>query len=492
VGESTYRLLSLADRGTWRDPAEMPILFGILQKDPPTTFEEKKLSAPAADQALVKALRGKRGQLTKADAVAASGLPTHLVDESLDRLLKEYRSHLAVTEEGELLYSFEPGMVRRGEPTFAERVRAAGRWLARAGMWVFKVWITVTLVAYVVAFLVLLLGAMFGGSDRDRRSSRHGDGGLGWLIWMFTPNWGYGYGYHRDPWGRPIPGPEQRRRIGGRPRKKILQSVYDFVFGPALPAPDKLADEREALAYIRENDGRITATDLVALHGWSYRRAEEEATRLLVDYDGEPEVTEDGVLVYAFPALLKSTDSDASRDWKPTWQKPEKNPKLTDNSPTANWVIGAFAGFNLLVSFFAAGWARAQYGLSGAVWTFFFTVFPLIFFTLFLSVPGLRALAARVGNRRRALRNKRRESIRRILAADGGPLPMTDDLSALALPLEGEPDTTEAGDPVITFARVREEKAAVKRHIAGLDLSKERSLGPVIFGDRILPSKDSD
>jgi len=457
----------------------MPILFGILQTDPPTTFEEKRLSAASADQALVTALRGKRGQLTRADAVAASGLPTHVVDESLERLLKEYRSHLAVTEEGELLYSFEPGLVRRGDPTFGDQVRAAGRWLARAGMWTFKAWITVTLIAYVVAFLVLLIGAMVSGNDRRRSRG----GGFGWVIWFFMPDW-YGHRYRRDPWGRPVPGPDQHRRIGGKPRKKLLQTVYDFVFGPARPLVDPLADEREALAYIRENDGRITATDLVALHGWSYRRAEEEATRLLVDYDGEPEVTDDGVLVYAFPGLLKSTDADSARDWKPCWQKPEQRPALTSNSTTANWVIGAFAGFNVIISFFAAGWARAQYGLAGPTWDFLFTIFPLIFFGLFLSIPGVRALARKVGDRRRATRNKRRETIRAILAADGGPLPLTDDLRALALPLQGDPDATSAGDPIITFPRVRDEKAAVKRHVSslGLDLAKERQIGPVIFG----------
>ncbi len=465
---------------------KMLIFSGILQSDPPTTFEEKRLSATAADQALVKALRGKLGQLTKADAVAASGLPTHVVDESLDRLLKEYQSHLAVTEEGELLYSFEPGLARRGAPTFADRARAAGRRLARAGMWAFKAWITVTLIAYVVAFLVLLLGAMFGGSDRRRSRG----GGFGWLIWFFMPDWGHGYRYRRDPWGRPVPGPEQRRRLAGQPRKKLLQTVYDFVFGPARPAADPLADEREALAYIRENDGRITATDLVALHGWSYRRAEDEATRLLVDYDGEPEVTDDGVLVYAFPGLLKSTDANVARDWKPCWQKPERRPSLTGNSTTANWVIGAFAGFNLILSFFGAGWARAQYGLAGPIWDFLFTIFPLIFFALFLSIPGVRALARKIGDRRRAVRNLRRETIRTILTADGNPLPLTAPLRDLALALEGEPDVNATADPIITFPRVHQEKSAMKRHIAALDLKKERSLGPVIFGDRILGDKE--
>ena len=40
--------------------------------------------------------------------------------------------------------------------------------------------------------------------------------------------------------------------------------------------------------------------------GWDFDRAEEEATRLLADYSGEPEVTDDGVVIYVFKELRKT------------------------------------------------------------------------------------------------------------------------------------------------------------------------------------------
>src|SRR6185295_12507432 len=101
-----------------------------------------------------------------------------------------------VTEDGELLYSFDPSLVRRDHPTLAERARAAGRVMARVGMWGFKAWITVTFVVYIVAFLLLVLGMMFGGDDRRRDRGRGSD--LGWLWWFLLPDWrygGYGGGY---------------------------------------------------------------------------------------------------------------------------------------------------------------------------------------------------------------------------------------------------------------------------------------------------------
>lgn len=478
-----------------------------MDADPRTTLEEKRLAPAAADRALTKALRGRRGRLTKADAVAASGLPTHVVDESLDRLLKRYRSHLAVTEEGELLYEFDPSLRRRDEPTFGERLAAVGRQLARAGMWLFKAWIAVTLVVYVIVFVVLLIGAMFGGRRDDRRGGgwgdHHGHGGghghgMSWMWWLFWPRWGWGggWGHHRhDPWGRPVPPPAGTARRGGKERKPFLQAIYDFVFGPARPAPDSLADEREILELLRARDGRLVATDLVALHGWSYRRAEEEATRLMVDYDGEPEITEEGVIVYAFPGLLRSAEAEApSAERVPrAWERLETRPVLTGNRRGVDLAIAGFAGFNLFASLFAADWARASYGVTGPAWDFALTAFPLAFFALFLAVPALRAVARRLGDAGRERRNRRRRLVKDVLRTRGGPLPDGPGLRDLALALEGEPDFEPgSGAVVYRFHRVAEELAAMERHRAGLDVEAERRLGPVIFGsddegERALP-----
>ncbi len=460
--------------------APAPRLFhsvGVLQNEPLTTIEPKRYSSEGADQALVQALRGKQGRITKADAVAVSGLPAYVVDDSLERLLHRYRSRLEVTDEGELLYSFG-ALVRRDEPTLAERLRAVGHWLARAGMWVFKAWIAVTLVVYVIAFVVLMLAMMF--NDNDRRRDDRG-GGIGWLWWFLLPDWGYP-GYQRDPWGRPIHAPPRRREVGA-PKKKFIYSVFDFVFGPARPPVDKLVDEREILAYLREHDGRITATDLVMLTGWSYRKAEEEVTRLLCDYDGDPEVTDDGVIIYSFPKLLKSADEgDKKALWKPAWEKLEQRPQLSGNKKGTDVLIGAFAGFNLLVSFFAAGWARMRFGLEGPGWDFALTGFPLAFFAIFLAIPLARAGARVLGDRGREARNQRRLAVKKVIDSGGKQLASEPALEPLLVPLEGEPEVGPGGEMLVRFPRVAEERAALAKFLSGVDLASEKRIGKVIFG----------
>ena len=465
---------------SWRTGAICIILIAL-------TTEITRISDQDADAALTKALRGRQGRLTKADAVAVSGLPAYTVDDSLDRLLKRFRSRLEVTEDGELLYSFDPSLRRRGEPTLGDKLRALGRTLVRAGMWLFKAWIAVTLVAYVVLFVALIIAAMFAGDNKRSSSSsrsRSGGDGLGWLIWWMLPDGRYGSGYSTDRYGRRLSNERSTRRFGdGKPKKKFFAGVFDFVFGPARPAEDPRGRDREVLSYLREHDGRMTATDLVTLFGGDYRHAEEEATRLMVEYEGEPEVTDDGVLVYAFPNLLRTAGeaSQALAPWKPLWERTEVRPALTGNSTGLDTAIGAFAGFNLFASFFAANWIQMSLHLHGAAWSFWLTTFPLTFFTIFLGVPLLRALGRKFGDRRRAREKMERELVRRVLDANGAPLPLEPGLLALAIPLEGEPDA-EGEKGIIRFPRPAEERAALAKYLKSVDIGAEKRIGKVIFG----------
>jgi hypothetical protein len=441
-------------------------------------LEEKRLPDHEADQALSQALRGRQGQLTRADAIAASGLPAHVVESSLERLLKRYKSHLAVTEEGELLYAFDPAMRRRDEPSFEERLRAGLRVLSRVGMWLFKAWIAVTLIAYLVLFVLLLLAYLFGSSNQDDRDDRPHTSGLGmsWLWWYLLPDWGFGYRAH-DPFGRPQP----LRRAPGRPKKKLIASVFDFVFGPKPPAEDALKDEREVVAYLRAHQGRLVATDLVRLFGFGYTQAEEEVTRLLVDYEGEPEVTSDGVLVYSFPKLLKSTDDRSESTWRTAWQRLEPRPLLTGNPAGTDTLIGAFAGFNLLASWFAASWAQKTLGLSGPTASLWLTGFPLAFFALFLSIPILRLISRRLADPARVARNRQRQLLEKVLGAKGAPLADAPGMHDLALALEGRIDADEQGARTWSFPRPSHEEKGLAEHLALVDTKAEKQVGAVVF-----------
>src|SRR3569623_3343274 len=117
---------------------------------------------------------------------------------------------------------------------------------------------------------------------------------------------------------------QPRSRLAARgPRTPFYKRVFAFVFGPPQPPADPLRDEKQLVGFIRGLRGRIASVDLVRLMGWSFPRAEQETTRLMAHYGGEPEVTDDGVIVYTFKELRKTTEGGSgAAAGAPRWAWP--------------------------------------------------------------------------------------------------------------------------------------------------------------------------
>lgn len=429
---------------------------------------------------MMEALRGRNGKLTRADAVVVSGLPEDEAERALTALLKKYQSHLSATESGELLYEFDPAFERRDALSWRERAAAVGSRVWKCFTALFKVAIVTTLVAYFAAFMAMMVAMIVA---RSNSSDRDDDGGFGFggLFWF----WGWDLGGGGDVYGR------QRLRPAARgPREPFYKRVFAFVFGPPAPPVDPRADEKQIVGYIRAQRGRIAAVDLVRLMGWTFPRAEREATRLMVDYGGEPEVTEDGVVVYTFKAVRKTAGGVG--EGAPRWasERLETATPLTGNDPGTNALVAGFNGFNLLAPFWIVPAFEARLHVSLASWHFLLWDFPLAFSALFFAVPAGRWLKARVEARRRRVRNDRRRLLGRIFAGGGArPREELAPTPALAALLDRElvafggdiaPEPDARGRILYTFPRIDEEAAAVARVRAAAP-SVERDAGVVVF-----------
>lgn len=411
------------------------------------------LSEPAFRRRVEEALRQAGGPVTLGDVVASTGLPAEQTENLLLDLLDEYRGHLAVDERGNLIYRFPYGLQRPS--TWRERLRqgmqraleVAYRFFKAA----FKVWIMLMLIVYFILFLaltLLLIAMVLSGGSRGSRSRSGAWGGrddfdlsdlLFWWWWMEGGSrrrrWGWGW-----DWGGPAHTPEWRRsrswqrtpRPAASTRSRPLwERIYAFVFGEERPKPDPLAREKEALAYLRERAGRLTTADLIALFGMSLQEAEEFATRLMVAYNGDVEVSENGSLIYTFdsimPSLLQGRVEARRRrypwlevpqgfGWRYWWEKREK-PEPFDENPqgTDSWLI-FFNLFNLAwSSAFAFGSAFAWLGWEGGtLLSFLLGWFPFTFSVLFFLIPSLRWMALQRENRARQERNEHRRVVKEV------------------------------------------------------------------------------
>src|SRR5439155_5496496 len=159
-----------------------------------------------------------------------------------------------------------------------------------------------------------------------------------------------------------------------------------FVFGPKSAPRDPREADKRLVAFLRDHKGRVTAAELAALTGLSLAAAEEELTRLMVEYDGEVEVASDGTLLYVFEEVLPSA-SAAGTHWAWAWDKADPVPPLTGNTAGTDAVVGGFAAFNLLASFTIGPAFLHRVHLGGdPLATFFVTLFPLIFSAIFFAV----------------------------------------------------------------------------------------------------------
>lgn len=86
---------------------------------------------------------------------------------------------------------------------------------------------------------------------------------------------------------------------------KRCSRFLQYLLSDTSELKQKLLTEKILLNYIRNKQGKIVVAELIQLTGWSIRKAETQAVRLLADYNGQVEVSPDGVIIYHFEELAK-------------------------------------------------------------------------------------------------------------------------------------------------------------------------------------------
>lgn len=205
----------------------------------------------------------------------------------------------------------------------------------------FKIWVMVMLVGYFILFLVILVGAIaatiaisLGGKGK----SRGGKGGIFYLVIklfeLFARIWFY---------GQIMKGP--RTKAKGRPLHK---AVFAFIFGEPDPQKEWDNDERKyIISFIQSHKGIITLEELMAITGKNTREANELINSYLLEYEGEPQVTAKGSILFFFPELLRTAETLTARNAL-SLTNPSKKQLVPFNykEKKKNAWIAFFNGFN--------------------------------------------------------------------------------------------------------------------------------------------------
>ncbi|MBN1639028.1 MAG: hypothetical protein JW866_08675 [Ignavibacteriales bacterium] len=373
----------------------------------------------------------RKGYFTLADASAITGISMQESRKALDELMTKYVCRLQVTEQGDLIYDFGKSPLRRGEKTFKEKWQDFTAWLWKAFKFLFKIWITLMLVVYFIIFVVIMIALVFAssqGSKSKKGPNLNFIGAIfrGFFIWnTFTPNTRYvtdryGYSYREfEPLKSHMSDPSKNK-------KRFVSSIYDFVFGPPRVENQMTENYKEVAAYLRQNNGIITLSELKALAGWTNEEAEKFMADCIIRFNGTAQISNDGVLYAEFPEITRSINKEDDGKIIYYWNEYEPEYKVTGNTTSRNLGIIFMNIFNLAWSaFFAFGDLSElsyetgfDFGTGAAIglgWV------PLIYSLLFFLVPILRYFKILPLKKKRMINNIRKRIIRVIYDTKGKP-----------------------------------------------------------------------
>ena len=478
---------------------------------------------PAAAAQAIQAKVDPRSPLTVADAAAKAGLALRDAESGLTWLSSEYRGQLRVTSGGELVHVFPTGFTKPWETRDALRRggRAVARGLAGAVRFLVRAWVTVVLVAYAAIFVALLLGMTFARQGNDsRRDDGLPGGAIAYaflrvvgdaLFWTFHPWSPFSVYYAPTAWnarggsayGRPT------RRDPHEAKVPFYERVNRFFFGPAEPPEDPRATQLLVLAAIRAGKGRIGLADVMRVTGLPREQADPMMARLMLDYDGDVAVSEDGGIVYRFAAMRKTASNAAEPEPPPAWSRLKPIAPLTGNSAGANFLIAALNAFNLSMGLWAVDngmtiervthlFDRVPHPIVDTGVPIALGLVPLVFSALLFVVPVVRAVA-RPWRKRAALEERGRLAVlREVLDRVRGKKPVTDaDLAATwrratgrAAPakridrelvaLGGDVAIEPSGETRWRFADLETEASAVEAERAAA-ADEEAKLGEIVY-----------
>jgi len=483
---------------------------------------------------LERSLVGFRGELTVSDAATRGGLALRDAERGLHELVARYRGHLAATEKGELVFRFPRGLVARKETSaFRRGLARVGRAARGVGRFLVRAWVSVVMLGYAAAFAVILVAVLIGSSNNNSNNNNRGGDLAGVLLrglaealyWTFHP-FSPVMVFNEPDWARH---PVGRRH---EPKVPFYEKVNRFVFGPATaPETDLATHRRTVMNEIRAQRGRIASGDVMRVTGLTRDASEALISQLLVDAEGEVEVSDEGAILYSFPELRRTVESaPAIRPTaaKPAWQERRVLPPLTGNRPETNLLFVGINAFNLVSSAVVIDQGLTVQRLTewltlimahhhpgeppvmmpppdGTPWVLGWI--PLLFSTALFVLPVARAL--RRGSRRRAVERENgrlavlatvlgapvtlgaapsRDIPQRVLAEawqrGAGRAPTDNELRDSARTLGGELEIAtegpEADKLVYRFADLdAEQKALVRARAAAT--KEEAEVGDVVF-----------
>jgi hypothetical protein len=356
-------------------------------------------------------------RVTVGDVAAQAGLELNFAQQGLLTLASEAGGHLQVAESGDVVYLF-PKNFRSILRNKYWQLRWQQTWskVWRVLFYIIRISFGIVLIAsilLILAAIILLLIAMNSSNDEgEGGGNRGGNGGgygggffmprfwIGDIFWWFDP----GYNHRRR---------QRRRQAPGNYQMNFLESVFSFLFGDGNPNADLAEHRWQAIGeVIRRNKGAV-AGEQIAPYVDEMDRDEDYMIPVLSRFNGYPEVSPQGEIVYYFPELQVMA---SRRQLEPISTASYLQEKLWRFSEAQGGQITLAAGLgvlNIIAAFvlesLQSSGVIVEYGREIVAFADSISWFLLGYGVLYLVIPLVRYLWIQGRNPKLVKRNQARE-----------------------------------------------------------------------------------
>jgi len=353
-------------------------------------------------------------RVTVGDVAAKAGLDVNFAQRELLTLASEAGGNLQVAESGDIAYLF-PNNFRDILRNKFLRLQLQEWWqkIWRVLFYLIRISFGIVLVASILLIFVAITILLSSGSDNNGGGEGGGGGGgrgggffffpYFWndLLWIF-------YWNHNEPYY------QQRSRLTGqKPQMSFLEAVFSFIFGDGNPNHN-LQERKwsDIAAAIRNNRGAVVAEQIAPYLenlGQGYAREYEEyMLPALARFDGRPEVSPQGQIVYHFPQLQTTA---IERNSEPVAAYLREMLWRFSNASSGQIMLAAGLGAINLVGALVLGNLLTNSAIAGGFIGFVSAIYPLILIygVGFLAIPLIRYFWIQWKNSRIEARNQERQ-----------------------------------------------------------------------------------
>lgn len=354
-------------------------------------------------------------RVTVGDVAAKAGLDVNFAQRELLTLASEAGGNLQVAESGDIAYLFPKNFRDILRNKFL-RLQLQEWWqkIWRILFYLIRISFGIVLVASILLIFVAITILLSSSDSNNGGGGGEGGGGGGrgggffffpyfWndLVWIFY--WNYDEPYY-----------QQRSRLTGqKPQMSFLEAVFSFIFGDGNPNHN--LEERkwsDIATAIRNNRGAVVAEQIAPYLdnlGQGYAREYEEyMLPALARFDGRPEVSPQGQIVYHFPQLQTTA---TERNSQPVAAYLREMLWRFSNASSGQIMLAAGLGAVNLVGALVLGNLLSNSAIASGFIGFVSAIYPtiLIYGVGFLAIPLIRYFWIQWKNSRIEARNQERQ-----------------------------------------------------------------------------------